>query len=227
MLYTPVRYKWTTIMEILVGKIFTRVMVSTADMNKFTWAICLTVALAFGLSMTHNTSGQMAFAQMNKTKSIDVTNTGRNSPLTSANDTFSAIGTISSLNFYNNSAPNIADSKKVILSGDWSINVHNGSVSFFEADFVAAPADGGVSHTHELVNFTVKDAKPIDLSANGSTSIVGTADVKLNGINYWNDVKTMILLSKGSTITIILNDTDTQQHFMRQPIYGIVDRLMY
>jgi hypothetical protein len=136
MLYTPVRYNWTTIMEILVGKIlvgkiFARVRVSTADMNKFTWAICLTVALAFGLSMIHNTSGQMAFAQMNKTKSIDVTNTGRNSPLTSANDTFSAIGTISSLNFYNNnSAPDIADSKKVILSGDWSFNVNNGSVSF-------------------------------------------------------------------------------------------------
>jgi hypothetical protein len=129
-------------MEILVGKIFARVRVSTADMNKFTWAICLTVALAFGLSMIHNASGQMAFAQMNKTKSIDVTNTGRNSPLTSANDTFSAIGTISSLNFCNNSAPDIADSKKVILSGGWGFNVNNGSVSFFEADFVAAPSDG-------------------------------------------------------------------------------------
>jgi hypothetical protein len=141
--------------------------------------------------------------------------------------TFSAVGTISSLNFYSNNISDIAASKKVILSGDWSLNVNNGSVSFFEADFVAAPADGSVSHMHELVNLEVKDNKPIQLASNGNASIVGTIDVKLNGISYWNDTKTTILISKGSALIVTLDDADTQHHFTRQPIYGIVNRLMY
>jgi hypothetical protein len=197
-------------------------------MNRLTFAICLAILVAFELNLIHDSIcslNQLAFAQINKTKTTDTRSTGNS--LESPNGTFSAVGTISSLNFYNNSATNIATSKKVILSGDWSINVNNGSVSFFEADFVAAPTDGTVSHTHELVNLAVKDSKPIQLTSNGSTSIIGTVDIKLNGINYWTDVRTTILMSKGSAITIILNDTDTEHHFMRQPIYGIVNRLMY
>ncbi len=170
---------------------------------------------------------QISFAQINKTNLTDITATKVNSLFASRNGTFSAVGSISSLNFYNNSISNIAASEKVILSGDWSINVNNGTVSFFEADFVAAPTDGSISHTHEFVNLVVKDAKPIQLTSNASTSIIGTLDVQLNGINYWTGVKTTILLSKGSTISIILNDADTEHHFMSQPIYGIVDRLMY
>jgi hypothetical protein len=141
--------------------------------------------------------------------------------------TFHAVGTIASLNFYSNNISDISASKKIILSGDWNLNVNNGSVSFFEADFVAAPAEGNASHNHELVNLVVNDSKPIQLASNGNATIEGTIDVKLNGINYWNDVKTTILISKGSTVTITLDDIDTEHHFMRQPIYGLVDRLAY
>jgi len=140
---------------------------------------------------------------------------------------FSAVGRISSLNFDNYSVPDIAAAKKVILSGDWIINVNNGNISFFEADFVAAPADGSVSHMHELVNLLVKDDQPVQITSSGNASIVGTIDVKLNGFNFWNGVKTTVLISKGSTVTIYLDDLDTNHHFMKQPIYGIVDRLSY
>lgn len=199
-------------------------------MNKITWAICLIIVVAFGLNVMKDSVcsiNQIAFALMNKTNNSDVLSSEKNSLCMSRNCTFSAVGTISSLNFYSNSISDIATSKKVVLSGDWILNVNNGTVSFFEADFVAAPAEGSVSHIHELVNLVVKDVKPIQLTSNGSTSILGTVDVNLNGINYWNDVKTSILVSKGSTITIFLNDIDTEHHFMKQPIYGIVDRLMY
>ena len=199
-------------------------------MNKITWAICLIIVVAFGLNVMKDSVcsiNQIAFALMNKTNNSDVLSSEKNSLCMSRNCTFSAVGTISSLNFYSNSISDIAASKKVVLSGDWILNVNNGTVSFFEADFVAAPAEGSVSHIHELVNLVVKDVKPIQLTSNGSTSILGTVDVNLNGINYWNDVKTSILVSKGSTITIFLNDIDTEHHFMKQPIYGIVDRLMY
>lgn len=188
-------------------------------MNRITWGFCFVSIIV--LALNENNVYQLAIAESNRT------NIERNSTLAIENSTFWAVGSISSLNFYSNNISNIATSKKVILSGDWSINVNNGSVAFFEADFIAAPTDGGVSHTHQITNLVVQDLKPIQLSSNGSTFILGTTDVKLNGINYWNDVKTRILISKGSTITIILDDTDTQHHFMRQPIYGIVDRLMY
>jgi hypothetical protein len=144
----------------------------------------------------------------------------------SKNGTFSAVGTISSLNFYSNNISDIAGSKKVILSGDWSINVNDGFISFFEAHFVAAPADGSVSHTHQLVNLVSNDAA-IQLGVDGSTSIIGTIDVKLNGIDYWKNVDTTVRISKGSVIAITLDDPATGHHFMRQPIYGIVNRLMY
>ena len=80
---------------------------------------------------------------------------------------------------------------------------------------------------HELVNLQVKDAQPIQLASDGSISITGTIDIKVNGIGFWNGVKTNVLISKGSSITILLDDIDSNHHFMRQPIYGIVDRLIY
>ena len=164
---------------------------------------------------------KIIFAQTKETETLD-----RNS-LTTVYPNFSAVGKISSLNFYNNSLADIAGAEKVVLSGDWSINVNNGSISFFEADFIAAPSDGSVSHTHELVNLIVEGGHPIQILSNGNASIVGTIDIKLNGISLWNAVKTTVLISKGRTLTIILNDLDTHHHFMKQPIYGIVDRLMY
>jgi hypothetical protein len=164
---------------------------------------------------------QIIYAQTKKTETLE-----RNS-ITNVYPNFSAVGRISSLNFDNNSVLDIAAAKKVVLSGDWSVNVNNGSISFFEADFIAAPSDGSVSHTHQLVNLIGEGGLPIQILSNGNASIVGTIDVKLNGISLWNAVKTTILISKGSTITIILSDLDTRHHFMKQPIYGIVDRLMY
>jgi len=187
-------------------------------MDRVTWIFCFVLV---ALALNENNIYQLLTPRNNSV------NADRNSALATENSTFWAVGSISSLNFYSNNISNIAMSKKVILSGDWSINVNNGSVKFFEADFVAAPMDGEVGHTHQLTNLVVQNLKPIQLSSNGSTSILGTTDVRLNGINYWNDVKTRILISRGSTITIILDDIKTQHHFMRQPIYGIVDRLMY
>ncbi len=191
-------------------------------MSNNAFAIFLIISLA--LSVIGNKDynfNQIIFAQTKETETLD-----RNS-LTNVYPNFSAVGRISSLNFYNNSLADIAAADKVVLSGDWSINVNNGSISFFEADFIAAPSDGSVSHTHELVNLIVEGGHPIQIMSNGNASIVGMIDIKLNGISLWNAVKTTILISKGSTVTIMLNDLDTHHHFMKQPIYGIVDRLMY
>jgi len=205
-------------------------------MNKTSLVIYSIIILSLGLSnivcgSIFGANG-LALAQMNETKSDamsdDNTNTeGNTISTTNTYRTFSAVGAISSLNFDNNSVSDIAIAKKVVLSGHWSLYVNNGTLSFFEVDFTAAPADGGVSHTHQIVNFMYTGTKPIQLTSNGSTSIVGIADVKINGVNLWNGVKSTVLISKGSTITIILDDMATHHHFTRQPIYGIVERLMF
>lgn len=142
-------------------------------------------------------------------------------------NTFLASGTISSLNFLNNNSTNIATSSKVILSGNWNINTNNGTIVYFDADFIAAPSDGSTSHTHQLVNLKGNDTSKAMLLADGSTHINGTVDVKINGITYWRDVHTQIIIAKGSTLSIILDDNQTMHHFMKQPIYGLVNRLMY
>jgi hypothetical protein len=193
-------------------------------MNKTLLVIYSIILVAFGVP-------NIALAQMNKTHSAaisdDIHTMSSITTTTTTYPTFSAIGTISSLNFDNNSILDIVTAKKVILSGHWSLYVNNGSLSFFETDFIAAPADGGVSHTHQLVNLVSNDPKPIQLTSNGSTSIIGTVDVKINGVNIWNGVKVTIVIAKGSSVSITLNDMDTAHHFMRQPIYGIVNRLMF
>jgi hypothetical protein len=60
-------------------------------------------------------------------------------------DTFSTIGTISSLVItVSDSAAgfNITNAFKVILSGEWNLSVHKGNVTNFAANFLASPMDG-------------------------------------------------------------------------------------
>ena len=196
--------------------------------------ILLTIGLLGILSINvHCTNNEIvAFAQTNKSQDIaiiDDNSTKENTTTLSSPtyDTYSAIGVISSLNFNSNSISNITTSEKIILSGHWSLYVNEGDLSFFEADFVAAPSDGSISHTHQIVNLMSTDNKPIHLSSNGSSFITGTADIKLNGVNVWENVKITISISKGSTITIAINDIDTEHHFTTQPILGIVNRLAF
>jgi hypothetical protein len=144
--------------------------------------------------------------------------------------TFSSIGTISSLVI---TVPenefNITNAFKVILTGDWILNVHNGIVTNFEANFLASPMDGSRGHIHQITNFSTNENEMIQLTPyNNSLSINinGTADIKINGITIWNDVDLSIIMSNGSTITIDPNDKQTDNHFGDQQVYGIVNRLI-
>src|SRR5215211_5389872 len=89
--------------------------------------------------------------QSNKTKNTNATTTIDNS------DTFSAIGTISSLVITvlssESEAFNITNAFKVILTGEWNLNVHNGTVTNFAVNFLASPMDGSRGHIHQITNF--------------------------------------------------------------------------
>ena len=182
-----------------------------------------------------SSSSFTVFAQIEKdtnpkmlSHSQSMTNSNSSINDNSTTTTFSSIGTISSLVI---TVPekefNITNAFKVLLTGDWVLNVHNGTVTNFEANFLASPMDGSRGHIHQITNFSTNENVMNQLiSDNNSLSVNGTADIKINGKTIWNNVDLSIIMSNGSTITIDPNDKQTDNHFGEQQVYGIVNRLI-
>ncbi|MEP0824093.1 MAG: hypothetical protein HRF40_01255 [Nitrososphaera sp.] len=112
-----------------------------------------------------------------------------------------------------------------VLSGDWNLDVQDGSVNEFAADFVMVHLDGTERHTHELSNFVSSNSTTIDISGEGSSFIFGTVDVATNGQPKWTGVDALIIIDRNNVISISLATEDTDDHFMGQPIYGIVESM--
>jgi hypothetical protein len=142
-------------------------------------------------------------------------------------DTFDMSGAISSLVFgvaENTKTIDITKVQKFILSGHWTMNVNKGELTNFVADFYTGHVNGANNHTHQLINFRVNNNSAIKLTSDRSTSISGILNVETNGKEAWNNVNATIVISKGRTIAINLDDNDTQRHFMGQQIYGVVEK---
>ena len=227
----------------------TGAMSLSSSFNNNITKVITTIFLVLSLSivtytMIRNNDGNyessfVVFAQMEKDKdtnqkmNLHTQSVINNNSTNNSNTTFSAIGTISSLVI---TVPedefNITNAFNVILTGDWILNVHNGTITNFEANFLASPMDGSMGHIHQITNFSEKEDDrdviilPTSDDNNNSLSINGTADIKINGITIWNDAKVSITISKGNTITIDPDDKDTENHFGNQQVYGIVNRLI-
>jgi len=148
--------------------------------------------------------------------------------LVEAKNAVSAEGAISSLVFGmppTTSTVNMNTVQKFVLSGDWRLITENGKVTNFTSNFYTGPVNGANNHTHQLSNLRVPSDSLIQVSPDRSTRIIGILNVGTNGKNAWNDVHTVITISNERTITIKLADNDTQNHFMNQPIYGIVKHI--
>jgi hypothetical protein len=142
--------------------------------------------------------------------------------------TFSAIGQISSLVItVPESGFNITDAFKVILTGEWNLNVNNGNITEFAVNFLASPMDGSKPHIHQITAFRPYDnsGEPIALTKDYSLSVNGTADIKINGVPVWEDADVSISISKGNIFTFDPDDLDTEDHFGDQQVYGIVTGL--
>ena len=226
----------------------TGVMSLPSSFNNNITKVITTIFLVLSLSivtytMIRNNDGDyessfVVFAQMEKDKdtnqkmNLHTQSVVNNNSTNNRNTTFSAIGTISSLVI---TVPedefNITNAFNVILTGDWILNVHNGTITNFEANFLASPMDGSMGHIHQITNFSEKeDNRDVIIlptsDNNNSLSINGTADIKINGITIWNNAKVSITISQGNTITIDPDDKDTENHFGNQQVYGIVNRLI-
>ena len=143
-------------------------------------------------------------------------------------DSFSAIGTISSLVItVSESEFNITNAFKVILTGEWNLSVRNGTMTNFEVDFLASPMDGRSPHIHQITNFRPYDNEdPIRLTEDISVRVDGISDVKINGMFVWEDAEISISISKGNIFSLDPDDVDTENHFGDQSVYGIVTRLI-
>jgi hypothetical protein len=173
-----------------------------------------------------------AFAATNASSTSSVSSTPN-----AKQDTFSAIGTISSLvitvppsKSASTEGFNITNAFKVILTGEWNLSVRKGNVTNFAANFLASPMDGSKPHIHQITNFqktnTPKQQQIVQLTPDSTLSISGTVDVKINGVVVWYNAHVSILVFKGNTIAIRLNDRDTENHFGEQPVLGVVTSLI-
>ena len=227
----------------------TGAMSLSSSFNNNITKVITTIFLVLSLSiitytMIRNNDGDyessfVVFGQMEKDKdtnqkmNLHTQSVVNNNSTNNRNTTFSAIGTISSLVI---TVPeddfNITNAFNVILTGDWILNVHNGTITNFEANFLASPMDGSMGHIHQITNFSENEdgrdmiILPTSDNNNNSLSINGTADIKINGITIWNDAEVSITISKDNTITINPDDKDTANHFGNQQVYGIVNRLI-
>jgi hypothetical protein len=81
--------------------------------------------------------------------------------------------------------------------------------------------NGTGTHTHELLNFKTN---PIDVTVKPGDNVLvkGLTDVGTNHHITWTNVHSTIDIKGGKTISISLDDKETNKHFARQTIYGIV-----
>jgi hypothetical protein len=154
----------------------------------------------------------------------DTTDSDSNYP----RDSFTATGEISSLII---TVPekgfDISTAFKVILTGEWILNVKDGNVANFAANFLASPLDGSRPHTHQIMNFrSNNNGDAVDLQQGNNASLNGKVDIKINGVNVWEDADIEIQILNGNTITIDPDDTDTDGHFGDQTVNGIVTRII-
>ena len=198
------------------------------DLNMISLIIFITISIV-GISLTiYKININQISAQTNDNIHSNMTNT-LTTGSENAQDTFNMNGAISSLIFVpdaatnNNTSWDIPDAKKFILSGDWSLAANSGTITKLYANFTKVLADGTRWHTHEFINFKTHDKNnKVLLDKDRNLSVSGIVDVKQNNLTPYNNNNINITISKGDTIKFILDNEDTGNHFLNQPIYGIV-----
>jgi hypothetical protein len=104
--------------------------------------------------------------------------------------------------------------------------LRNGNVNSFNTNMTWYDNNGTRTHTHELVNFkpsggiTVRDIKTVKPGDN--LVMKGLMDVGTNHRISWKNVHSTIDIKGGKTISISLDDKETNKHFAGQTVYGIV-----
>jgi hypothetical protein len=188
-----------------------------------------------------NTLDKSSGASLNYISSNDKSSIANNDDMGTVDNNglnLSAIGTIDSLIItVPQNGFNITNAFKVVLTGDWSLSIKEGNVTYFDASFLATPMDGTKPHIHQLTNFKAdgqtNDAmNGVQLKRDGDynhdgLTVNGTVDVKINGEAIWDDVDSSISIKEDKVMSIYLDDEQTDLHFGKQHVFGIVRDIVY
>jgi hypothetical protein len=139
------------------------------------------------------------------------------SPQQEPGASLTAQGTINSLI----SAPQ----NKWIATGNWSMDVNNGKVTSFITNMLWYNDNGTATHTHEIQNFKSTEGKMLTVQPDNSLFLKGLVDVGTNQRMVWKNVHSTIDIKGGKTIVISLDHKQTNNHFAKQSIYGVVTSL--
>jgi hypothetical protein len=146
---------------------------------------------------------------------------------------------------------NVSDSLPIyVLVGNWSMNVVNGDVNYFQVDFIMGLQDGTQMQVYSIENLenivipppsssSSPAAEPVPSPGqefasslfltpanNYSLSLFGYVDVLTNDTIIWQNVPLSIDIFNGNTMSILLYPSDTDDRFKGQPIYGIVTSIL-
>lgn len=130
---------------------------------------------------------------------------------------FKAIGTVNSVI----STPSI----RWIATGNWSMFAGNGNIISFITNMTWYNNNGTGSHTHEFLKF-IPTGGNVTLGSDNSLHLNGLMDVGTDNRAVWKNVHSVIDIKGGRTISISVDDKETNKHFAGQPVYGVVTSLI-
>lgn len=162
-----------------------------------------------------------------------------------SNSSFNAEGTINTILFLqdlsNNTEPIVKDintnsSSKYLLGGKWRIDVLKDNLTYFKSNFTMIEVDGRGIHFHTIV-FKPLSNESADqdlqgrlgaLYKNKSNDSLGfncNVDIYTNGVLEWKDVPITVSLVNEKVIVMDINDKKSLEHFLKNPIYGLINSI--
>ena len=198
-------------------------------MNKRIFAYYIAIPAVIALALGLMQSSSIAYGQTAETTDKATAT----APTTGGQNTFSAKGSINSLvikDGVQQQQPN--EQTSYVLDGKWKLEVVNGNATDFSSKFTMVHLDGTSRHYMILMNFKQDNATAgtIQVQPDGTTTINGILDVieKKDFLNpEFSNVNTQITINKYNTISINVDDAQTNQHFAGQPIRGVVDEFIF
>ena len=199
-------------------------------MNKRIFAYYIAIPAVIALALGLMQSSSIAYGQTAATTDTETAT----APTTGGQNTFSAKGSINSLVIKDGAQqqqqPN--EQTSYVLDGKWKLEVVNGNATDFSSKFTMVHLDGTSRHYMILMNFKQDNATAgtIQVQPDGTTTIKGILDVieKKDFLNpEFSNVNTQITINKYNTISINVDDAQTNQHFAGQPIRGVVDEFIF
>ena len=161
------------------------------------------------------------------------------------NSSFNAEGTINTILFLrgesNDTQSELNDintnlSSKYLLGGKWRVDVSKDNVTYFKTNFTMIETDGRNIHYHTIVYKPVSNQSVsqdilgklgtfFKNKGSNSSGFNCNVDVYTNGVLEWENVPTTVSFINSKVIMIDIKDVKTVQHFLKSPIYGLINSI--